>query len=138
MSFWNLISPYIGPPVLWRTSRWCLVLACLSVSISIGTVILRRAGLAPRQSWQMPVITVFGLAPAVVIYPVGYLVQRRTVRDWHRARGRLCAHCGYDVSALDDPGTCPECGNSYDLEQDAPMWKEVGLTREPDTDTPQS
>ena len=129
MSFWNLVSPNIGPPVLWRTSRWCLALACLSVSISIGTVILRRAGLAPRQSWQMPVITVFGLAPAVVIYPIGYLVQRRTVRDWHRARGRLCAHCGYDVSTLDDPGTCPECGTPYDTERDAAMWADVGLVR---------
>lgn len=136
MSLRNLVVPYIGPPVLWRTSRRCLVLAILSVAVAFGTLLYRGTIAPQRRPWHRYVIMTAGFIPAVVIYPVGYLVQRRTVRDWHRARGRLCAHCGYDVSALDDPGTCPECGNPYGLEQDAAMWNEVGLTREPDTATP--
>lgn len=133
MSFRNLISPGVGPPVLWRTSRWCLALSVACVVTAFGMLVYRSTLAPQRQAWHRYVIMTGGFLPAVLIYPIGYVIQRRTIRDWHVAGGRLCAHCGYDVSTLADPGTCPECGNTYDLEQDAPMWAEVGLKREPGT-----
>lgn len=128
MALRNLVTPFIGPPVLWRTSRWCLALACLCVAAAFATVVWRAHFAPSRQPWQRYLIMAFGFAPAVVIYPVGYLVQRRALREWHRTRGRLCARCGYDLTALADTGICPECGHTYDLEQDAALWAEIGLT----------
>ena len=127
MSVKNLVTPYTGPPVLWRTSRWCLALACLCVAASFAIVILRGTLLSNRQAWQRFAIMSFGFAPALVIYPIGYLIQRRTLRAWRLAEGRLCARCGYELTAHPDAGTCPECGNSYDLERDAHLWAQVGL-----------
>ena len=134
MSISNLITPGVGPPVLWRTSRWCFALACLCVAVALGTMVLRGTILPKRQPLHRYIIMGFGFAPALIIYPVGYLVQRRTIREWHRTRGRLCARCGYDLTSLPDTGTCPECGNNYDLDEDAAMWAEVGLKREPHSD----
>ena len=138
MSLRNLVTPSVGPPVLWRTSRWCLVLACLCVAGAFGTLLLRGTAFPKRQPWPRYAIMAFGFAPVLVIYPVGYLVQRRALREWHRTNGRLCARCGYDLTALADTGICPECGNPYDLEQDAALWADVGLTRDPNADTPAS
>jgi hypothetical protein len=31
--------------------------------------------------------------------------------------GKGCAHCGYDLSGLDEQGNCPECGKPYGTSQ---------------------
>lgn len=45
---------------------------------------------------------------------------RRRLRD---AQFRLCLHCAYDLSAGEDSGICPECGNQYDVSANIKLWK---------------
>jgi hypothetical protein len=116
----------IGPPVLWRTSRWCLGLATGAVVIACGVALWQARS---REPWQRYTIMAFGFLPVGVIYPLGYLRQRRIVGEWVRTGGALCMHCGYDMTGLAPRGTCPECGNGYDPEADAARWAEVGLRR---------
>lgn len=121
-------SMFAGPPVLWRAARRCFGLSVLCAIIAVGTAIV-RGNLPPHhRTTARYVIMAFGLAPVVVIYPIGYVFQRHVGRQWCRANGRLCTYCAYNVSNLADTGTCPECGNTYDLERDAAMWAEIGLT----------
>ncbi len=119
----------VGPPVLWRTSRWCLGLATAAAAIACGLALWQATLTRSKQPWQRYAIMAFGFAPVVVIYPLGYLRQRVIVREWRRTGGRLCPHCGYDVTGLADRGACPECGKGYDREADRAMWAEVGLSR---------
>ncbi|MFG0259315.1 MAG: hypothetical protein ACF8LK_03100 [Phycisphaerales bacterium JB041] len=121
-------SIFAGPPVFWRAARRCLGLSVLCACIAVGTAIV-RGNLPPRhRAAARYVVMSFGVAPVLVIYPIGYVLQRRLGRQWRRAGGRLCTWCAYDLSSLDASGTCPECGNAYDLEQDAATWSEVGFS----------
>lgn len=122
-------SAFAGPPVLWRISRRCFALTVLCVALAIGTAIARGTLPPSSQTATRYAVMAFGFAPVLIIYPLGYLTQRRITRQWRRTNGRLCTFCAYDVSTLDDPGTCPECGTPYDTERDAAMWADVGLVR---------
>ena len=41
------------------------------------------------------------------------------------ARWKICPNCEYDLSAQDDSGTCPECGDSYTVEELSKIWSAV-------------
>ncbi len=43
---------------------------------------------------------------------MAWLVWRRFVAHRKAARGLACRSCGYDLSGLRSPNTCPECGHS--------------------------
>lgn len=40
-------------------------------------------------------------------------------------RKRLCRGCGYDLRGHGDEGICPECGNSFLIEDDEASWHAV-------------
>lgn len=53
---------------------------------------------------------------------------------WRRARNatrrslvqhdyKLCTTCGYCLEGLAEAGTCPECGEEYDLEETRAAWQ---------------
>lgn len=41
------------------------------------------------------------------------------------ARWKICPSCEYDLSALEDRGTCPECGDAYTVEELSKIWSAV-------------
>lgn len=47
---------------------------------------------------------------------------RRRLRE---ASGRICLKCGFDLRGLEESGTCPECGRSFDLHRDVKTWRSV-------------
>jgi hypothetical protein len=119
----------VGPPVVWRTTRGCLMLAILCAVLACGLTAWRYTLADRRRPWQRYTIMTFGFLPALVIFPLGALRLRGVTRAWQRTGGRLCTHCAYDITGLTDRGTCPECGRGYDVEADAARWGEVGLVR---------
>lgn len=40
-----------------------------------------------------------------------------------RAKGRICIHCGYDLSGNEEDNVCPECGQVFDGIQDIERWR---------------
>jgi hypothetical protein len=40
-----------------------------------------------------------------------------------KADYRLCCSCGYDLSGLDDQGSCPECGATYSVPCTREEWR---------------
>lgn len=127
MIFWGISKPPIIAtgelaPVMRRGIRWWLALTTLAVLIALAWVLLRSPLNLPRTGIYRFVLLALGLAPLLVINPL-YLWRtlwlRRALR---KTAGRLCTHCAYDVSTLAPQGTCPECGNTYDIQKDRPLW----------------
>lgn len=129
---WHLTRPPVLssaelPPVVRRAMGWWIGMSLVLAAIGGGWVVLRGPLGLPRQGAYRYVPLVAGLAPLVVVNP-WYAWRTAWLRRALKAsKGRLCTHCGYDVSALGVSGTCPECGGSYDIAADAALW--AGLAR---------
>jgi|GEM_PF-1211827 len=115
-------------PVLRRNVLGCIWASVVAVVLVVAFLFLRSHFNWPRTGWLRVVPLLGGLLPACVILPIGWMMRRSLHRDWRESGGRLCAHCGYNVSALPPAGTCPECGKAYDIERDAAMWARSGLS----------
>ncbi len=123
-------SMSIGPPAWSRASNRALSLAILCVVAAIAIAFLRDPLGWSKRGPTRYVTMALGFAPALVIFPYFHFSRRHIRRAWRDSRGRLCTHCAYDLSALENAGLCPECGRAYDIESDAILWKVVGLTRD--------
>ncbi len=108
---------------------WCIWASIVAVLLVIGFLFLRWYFNWPRTGWLRMVPLIGGLVPSCIIFPIGWLMRRSLYREWHGSDGRLCMYCGYNVSALAVAGTCPECGNAYDVERDGAVWAKSGLRR---------
>ncbi|MBU6413540.1 MAG: hypothetical protein KGS45_08700 [Planctomycetes bacterium] len=109
-------------PVMRRGVRWWLTLTTFSVLIALAWVLLRSPINLPRTGIYRFVPLALGLIPLLVVNPL-YLWRTLWLRQaLRKSAGRLCTHCAYDVSTLAPRGTCPECGNAYDIHQDRPLW----------------
>lgn len=76
--------------------------ACGPVVGAIAVIVLFEMGVHPLR-WGLPVW--------MMCLSVGLCAWALHTRSRFDAvqRGRICGHCGYDLSGLSDP-TCPECG----------------------------
>jgi len=115
------------PPVLRKIYVRCFWVSLAVVTLTVAFVIVRDFQQWPRRPWTVIVPVVGGFAPACIIFPLSWWLRRGIVREWHKARGRLCTHCAYDISTLAAAGTCPECGGAYDANADAATWAKAGL-----------
>lgn len=128
-------SPGAFPPVMRRGLWWALGLSAFFSLASIAWVVLRGPLGAPRGLAHRYGALALVAVPFFVVWPLWMLRTRHIRRALLRSGGRLCTHCAYDVSALAPEGTCPECGELYDIRKDKPLWESVGA-RYGDEDEP--
>lgn len=110
-------------PAAWRKVRRSVrnegraqVLAGASVG-ALTFVLLQFLGTPPNHPvWLLGLVFVFaGCAWA-------FLRELRLAHRVDRAGDRLCLHCRYDVSDLDDSGACPECGAAFNASELSEAW----------------
>lgn len=116
-------------PVLRRNALWCIWTSVAVVLLVIVFLCLRWYFNWPKHGWMRVLPLLGGLLPSCIILPIGWVMRRSVHREWLESGGRLCAHCGYNVSALAAAGICPECGQTYDIEKDGAMWAKSGMPR---------
>ena len=117
----------VYPPVMRRGVWWLLGLTVLFAVAAVAWVVLRGPLGVPRGFAYRFGALVLVAVPFVVVWPVWLLRTRHIRRALLRSEGRLCTHCGYDVSTLAAAGVCPECGGLYDIEKDREVWEAVGV-----------
>lgn len=120
-----------GPPAWSRWARYWLYLSLPCFAAAIALLFARIELGWVRGSWVGVVVLTLFFVPVFVISPIMQLPRRHIRRAWRDSGGRLCTHCAYDLSALEPEGLCPECGRAFDVESDAMLWKNAGLTRDP-------
>jgi len=63
---------------------------------------------------------------------LGWVMWSREIK-WKRraltARGRLCLHCGFNMTGLEDGQSCPECGSQYNEKESQSEWRRVAFGR---------
>lgn len=105
---------------------WLLGLSTVMGLGAVAWVVLREPLGVPRGFAYRYGALFLGLPPVVVLLPL-WLFRTRSIRKaLLKSEGRLCTHCAYNVSALAAAGTCPECGNPFDIEKDKVLWEAVG------------
>ena len=119
---WNHAPPYVR----WLGWRY-LLFACVFSSAAIAMAIFKRPLGMRGVEWYKWTILGVGLAPLVAVMPICQWMLGRTRRKFEAARGRLCTHCGYDLSAHGEAGLCSECGQPFDARRNAEAWKRAGF-----------
>jgi hypothetical protein len=122
LSEWNHAPPYVR----WLGWRY-LLFACVFSSAAIAMAILKRPLGMRGVDWFKWATLGVGLVPLVAVMPICQWMLGRTRRKFEAARGRLCTHCGYDLTGLAPKGACPECGKSFEADRDAEAWRRVGF-----------
>jgi len=120
------LTPQVFPPVMRRGLRWLIGLSTIFVLAPVVWVLLRGPLGIPRGFAYRYGALVMVAVPLVIIWPLWMLRTRHIRRGLLESEGRLCTHCAYNVSSLPPSGTCPECGNLYDIETDKVLWEAVG------------
>ena len=116
------------PPVIRKQVRNA-VLATIILGLAAPALVMLRDPLGiPYEPWGRYGPIAFGLMPIVLVWPLLVLSRRRMRRQFHEALGRLCTHCAYNLTALSERGTCPECGKPFDAQADKAMWDAAGYT----------
>lgn len=93
---------------------------------AVAWVVLRGPFGLPRHGLFRLAPLAIALVPVVVLTPLWIMRTRWIRRALRGSEGRLCTHCGYDVSRLAHAGVCPECGRAYDITADRRLWENVG------------
>lgn len=120
---WLMASGF--PPVMRRTIWWWLGATCLCVLVAGMWLVLRAPLGLPRDGVYRFVPAAISLGPLLVVNPV-YLWRTAWLRRAAATtEGRLCTHCAYDVTGLAPAGTCPECGEAYDVDADKHLWENL-------------
>lgn len=122
-------------PVMRRAIRWWTILTIAFAAAGFVAILLRDQLGLPRTGWYRFMPLALGLGPLLIINPL-YLWRTAWLRRALRTSGgRLCTHCAYDVSTLAPVGTCPECGNAYDIHKDRSLWGTFLKSDEPTQST---
>lgn len=121
----NLLSN--PAPVLRRYTVWFIVLVMLFSVLGVASILVRKWLGIPNRGWIRFLPLALALTPILVIAPLWWWRTRWIRRAVRESGWRLCTHCAYDVSTLAPSGTCPECGQHYDVEKDAALWADAGV-----------
>ena len=101
------------------------VLAVVSVTLDFGP---RFGWWSLPGDWMPPGWLILATELVWFVWPVSTFVRWRRVQRpiIQRARatgGRVCPQCGYDLLALDQHGTCPECGEAFSPKSLLRAWR---------------
>jgi len=100
------------PPSIIRAILWVL--------LPVPFVIVFAWTLPRRSDLILTLLVSFGplfLGQGMFLMQIFRLRRRLRAASW-----RLCLHCEYDLSGLEDSGPCPECGHPFDARADADRW----------------
>ncbi len=123
----------LGPPYL-RRLAWQSAALTLGLAFASMAIMVYRVHFGMRYvDWIAWLQLGLALASPVAFHVFQAWSRRTLQRRLDAASGRLCIHCAYDLSALGDPGRCPECGNAYVLVQSARAWHAAGFVVSHDT-----
>jgi len=112
------------PTVIRRVRRRTIIVIA---AITLVNALL-STDLVPWRGWSRSgfvggtLEAVIRLGPFVVAFWYGIRAERRLLNAARRAGGRICSHCGYDLSTLEHVSSCPECGHSIDMEENIADW----------------
>jgi hypothetical protein len=130
MAYGELLHWWANPPVIRKSVR-NFVLSLLTVSgIGLGFIMLRDTLSVPYEPYGRYGGLALTLVPFCLIVLLFVFGRRRLRRQFIEAGGRLCTHCAYNLTTMNDRGTCPECGNTFDTEADQAMWASAGYVHE--------
>lgn len=119
------------PAVIKRLLRWSDVQSLLTVAI-VAIVLWNRFGDPDFLPDRIAIPLYLAMAAAGLAAAV---LRRRGWRRFRRAYsasgGRLCTGCGHTLVGLGDSGTCPECGQPFDLPRDRAAWRANSLVELP-------
>jgi hypothetical protein len=122
-----------SPAVIKRLTRWRDV-QTLSVVALIVLVLGNRLGdlggrLPNRIAIPLATAPFAAYMAAAVLHRRGW---RRLRREYSSSGGRLCTGCGHTLGGLGEVGTCPECGQSFDIPRDRTAWHAHSLGKLPE------
>lgn len=113
-------------------ARRAVVTLGLVFTALVMAVLERPLGMR-QVNWYAWVRVALGFASLVSLFVLQAFDNRSVRRIFNAANGQLCIHCAYDLSALGDPGRCPECGSAYLLVENARSWQAAGFVVSDDT-----
>ena len=123
MAYWQYVQPYL----------WVIRVSCLAVCFtggfsfyffgvwvwngwSKGNAIIGSSRVDP--SWFPPIV-VLSVAAMEVLKRTAKARYRRFILSRNRS---ICTNCGYDLAGLPSEYVCPECGESYSVQQVHEQW----------------
>ena len=130
MALGDHLNWWENPPVIRKQVRNAVLASIVIGLLAPAMVLLRKPLGIPFEPWGRYGPLVIGLTSILIVWPLFFMSRARMRREFHEARGRLCTHCAYNLTALSERGTCPECGKPFDAQADAAMWEAAGFTRE--------
>ena len=116
---------------LLRWAGWLLLGLWLLACVAGGAIALFARPWLSAQPSELVRLIALGLGGAWLV-PIGLLLLAsrvaRGLREDLRARGfALCFHCGYELSASDSIGVCPECGKPFAQDLTRRQWARTSL-----------
>ncbi len=98
-----------GPVFLLRWLRWMVSLAITMIvtGVMLSWLLSRNVNAA---KWAGDVPGLLTTLPPLIAAISAMPAVRRAARDSDNVRSGRCRGCGYDMNALEDAATCPECG----------------------------
>lgn len=105
------------------TGAWSIYVAQASGS---GAIIVLTA-LPDWDLWPLvSVVFAFVFALSVGQWLIERSRKHRAFDAARRANGLMCLWCNYDVSCLEQPDRCPECGKPFEADQARAAWARMG------------
>lgn len=108
-TIWWVVSPYV----------WLVLPAFAAWRLWSGFGPQSVGWLARTHSGTI-LIGIIAIAQIVILWRVMHV--RRELRSGDR---RFCLYCGHSLVGLESPGTCPECGRSYETAAVRSAWRSL-------------
>jgi hypothetical protein len=118
-AYWYWLQRWT-PRVVFFFRLWAFALViCLALMVADAILLFADSDLLHRYHWLfLSYIAVFWLQPVLV----GRRAKLAFAREILEQEGMICFDCGYNLKALPESHTCPECGTPYERSDLRVRW----------------